>query len=148
MIGNTESSDSNTKDQSIQFLSLIQVWVTETEAFLQLLPPHPPIIPSVWCLIKLLTKLMSNRRHIHCQLCNSPFLKLGHFAAAAARCCIDTEVQRLTDFTVGDVATVWKTPKQDLAMFLLLVLTSPAIPELMFQANSTGCFHYGGGATQ
>lgn len=41
MIGNTESSDSNTKDQSIQFLSLIQVWVTETEAFLQLLPPHP-----------------------------------------------------------------------------------------------------------
>lgn len=41
MIGNTESSDSNTKDQSIQFLSLIQVWVTKTEAFLQLLPPHP-----------------------------------------------------------------------------------------------------------
>lgn len=100
---------------------------------------------------------MSNRCHIHCfcQLCNSPSLKLGHCAAAAARCCIDAEVQRLTDFTVGDVATVRKKPKQDLAMFLLLVLTSPAIPELMFQgfpqgpskgpkrcpANSIGCFH-------
>lgn len=29
MIGNTESSDSNTKDQSIQFLSLIQVWIRQ-----------------------------------------------------------------------------------------------------------------------